>query len=257
MVVVSFQTMFGPVETLEEIDSTNAELLRRAATGEEEGLVLAARHQTAGRGRRGRTWEAEADSSLLVSVLLRPSIAPEDLHLVTFAAGLAALEACAGEGLEGGSLKWPNDIVVEDAGRTRKLAGLLAESVLTAGRVTALVVGMGLNLNWPSDVPAGGVALNQLLHRHVVADRLLGRWLGAFESRYRDSATPAGRERVRSEYRAACSTIGSLVRVETPGGVIEGRAVDVSESGHLVVVGDERWVLSVGDVHHVRGVSGR
>jgi BirA family biotin operon repressor/biotin-[acetyl-CoA-carboxylase] ligase len=255
MAAVWFQIVLGPVELVDEIDSTNAELLRRAAGAAPEGLVLVARHQSAGRGRRDRAWEAPAGASLLVSVLLRPTLVAEDLHLVTFAAGLAALDACAAEGDVGASLKWPNDVVVDSPDGAAKLAGLLAESVIESGRVAALVVGMGLNVNWSSAVPGGGVALNQLLGRPVDGDEVLDRWVAAFGERYATLATSAGRERVRADHRAACSTIGRQVRVEGTDRTVVGVAAAVDDAGHLVVVGEERWVFTVGDVVHVRPVS--
>lgn len=246
--------MLGPVELVDEIDSTNAELLRRAAAGAPEGLVLAARHQTAGRGRRDRTWEAPAGSSLLVSVLLRPSLPLADLHLVTHAAGLAAIEACAAEGCTDASLKWPNDVVVGHEDGVRKLAGLLSETVVAGTHVVALVVGMGLNVNWPAAVPGGGIALNQLLGRDVETRHVLDAWVRAFDARYASLRRPEGPEEIRAAYRAVCSTIGSAVRVF--GGddaVVEGVAETIDAAGHLVLDSGRRF--SVGDVVHVRRVS--
>jgi BirA family biotin operon repressor/biotin-[acetyl-CoA-carboxylase] ligase len=255
MAAVWFQIVLGPVETVDEIDSTNAELLRRAMAGADEGVVLVARHQTAGRGRRDRSWEAALGSSLLVSVLLRPTIPVGELHLITAAAGLAALDACEDVGVVGLSLKWPNDVVADDADRVRKVAGLLAESVVRGTDVSSLVVGMGLNVNWPVAVPADGVALNQLVGHEVDAERLLDRWVAAFDDRYGSLATRLGRDRVRREQRARCSTIGRHVRVETADGDVVGVAEDIDDDGQLVVVGAGRWHLAVGDVVHVRRVS--
>jgi BirA family biotin operon repressor/biotin-[acetyl-CoA-carboxylase] ligase len=253
MAAIWSQIMLGPLEMVDEIDSTNAELLRRAAAGAPAGLVLVARHQTAGRGRRDRTWEAPPGSSLLVSVLLRPTLGVEELHLCTFAAGLAALEACAAEGDVGASLKWPNDVVVDGSAGTRKLAGLLAESVVDRNRVTALVVGMGLNVNWPADVPGGGVALNQLLGRTVDGDGLLHRWVEAFGALVAGLSTAEGADQVRDAHRAACSTIGRRVRVEATGGPVEGVAEAIDHAGHLVLSGGRTF--AVGDVVHLRDVS--
>ncbi len=117
------------VRRFASIDSTNRWVLDEARAGAPEGLVAVADHQAAGRGRRGRTWEAAPGSSLLVSVLLRPgawrpALGPDRVHLLTMAAGLALADAVGlVAGIEAG-LKWPNDLVVGD----RKLAGLLAEA---------------------------------------------------------------------------------------------------------------------------------
>src|SRR4051794_6345655 len=110
MRAVSFQTVPGPVEwrviRLAETDSTNRVVLEEARSGVDEGLVVVADHQTAGRGRLGRTWQAPPGASLLVTVLLRPALPPSEVHLVTIAAGLAAVDAC--EAVAGASpgLKW-------------------------------------------------------------------------------------------------------------------------------------------------------
>ncbi|MEL7208513.1 MAG: biotin--[acetyl-CoA-carboxylase] ligase, partial [Actinomycetota bacterium] len=84
------------VRRIHRTGSTNADLLAAAAAGERAGTVLMADHQTAGRGRRGRTWEAPAGASLLVSVLLRPELPLEHAPVLTAAVGLAARSACAG-----------------------------------------------------------------------------------------------------------------------------------------------------------------
>lgn len=223
------------VRFVDSVDSTNRVLLEEARAGAPEGAVLVAGFQTAGRGRLGRTWTAPPGSALLVSVLLRPTLPPERLHLVTMAAGLAARSACGpGEVV----LKWPNDLLVG----SRKLAGILAEAA--AG---AVVVGMGLNVVRPPDVPAELAGLAVWLDEvvpGVTRDGVLDAWLRAYDAELSDlDALPA-------RYRAACGTLGQRVRVEQSAGVLEGVAVDVDDDGHLVL--DTGAVVAVGDVVHLR-----
>src|SRR4051812_41178310 len=97
------------VRRFEEIDSTNRYLLTEAAGGAPEGLVAVADHQTAGRGRLGRTWEASPEAALLVSFLFRPGLPVDRLHLVTAAVGVSAAAACEDVGGVAPVLKWPND----------------------------------------------------------------------------------------------------------------------------------------------------
>src|SRR2546423_7667400 len=113
---------FADVRRFAELDSTNRHALELARQGVPEGLVVVADHQTAGRGRLGRSWEAPPGSSLLMSMLLRPSLAPERLHLTTVAVALAAADACEEEAGFRPALKRPNDLVVDD----RKLGGIPA-----------------------------------------------------------------------------------------------------------------------------------
>ena len=148
------------VHRFEEIDSTNAYLQRQARLGAPEGTVAVAEHQSAGRGRLDRRWEAPPGASLLASVLFRPELDPSELHLCTAAMALAAAEACRRVAGVGPVLKWPNDVLVGE----EKLAGVLAEAELRrrAGGAVAVVVGIGLNVDWPGPAGAGGTCLREL-----------------------------------------------------------------------------------------------
>ena len=209
---------FSDVRWFAEVDSTNrlaAELVRAGAG---DGLVVGADHQTAGRGRRGRTWESRPGSSLLVSVVLRP--VPE---LVTLAVGVAAAEACEAVAGVPVRLKWPNDVM----GAGGKLGGILCELV-----GDAVVVGLGLNLSW---APAGAACLGANVDREA----LLAAYLQVL-------ADPGD---VLAAYRARCSTLGRRVRVELPGATVEGTADDVDDEGRLLVDGR---AIAAGVVVHLR-----
>ena len=182
------ETRFVDVRRFESIDSTNRYLLDEARAGAPEGVVAVADHQTAGRGRLGRTWEAPPGANLLLSVLLRPAIEPGLRHLATAAVALAALDALPGSGVLEGiavGIKWPNDLVTPDG---RKLAGVLAEADLGAGSGAPppVVVGIGINVNWPArddDLPPGlqgtAVSLRQLTGGPVDREALLDGLLAA------------------------------------------------------------------------------
>ena len=214
-------TRFRDVHWLDQVDSTNRLAAEMARAGAPDGTVVGAEHQTAGRGRRGRTWESAPGSSLLVSVVRRPVPA-----LVTLAAGLAAARACEAVAGVAATLKWPNDILATGG----KLGGILSELV-----GDAVVVGLGLNVDWRGPLPAAAAALGPGADR----GELLVAWLTALDA-------PGD---VLAGYRARCSTIGRRVRVELPGGSIEGTAEGITDEGALVV--DGRAILA-GDVVHVR-----
>jgi BirA family biotin operon repressor/biotin-[acetyl-CoA-carboxylase] ligase len=224
-------TRFDDVRWFELIDSTNRYLLQCAASGAPEGVVAVADEQSAGRGRLGRTWIAPAGSALLVSVLLRPALPVERTHLVTLAAGLAALDAVDELASVPAGLKWPNDVVVDD----RKLAGILAE----ADGAGAVVVGMGLNVRpeaLPDDLAAIATA--------VAVDRatLLVAWLRAYEARL------SALDSVVSDAVARSATIGRKVRVELAQETFDGTASGLTDEGFLIVDGR---VVSAGDVVHL------
>jgi BirA family biotin operon repressor/biotin-[acetyl-CoA-carboxylase] ligase len=130
---------------LAEVDSTNAEAMRRAAAGEGAGIWIVADRQSQGRGRSGRSWASPA-GNLYASLLLELGCTPETAQQLSLVAGVAAIEALsalAGDTLPAGRLrlKWPNDILLDGA----KLGGILVESTTLAGRRFA-VLGTGINL---------------------------------------------------------------------------------------------------------------
>lgn len=244
------------VRVLAETDSTNRVVLDLARDGAPDGVVVVADHQTAGRGRLGRTWQAPPGASLLVTVLLRPRLPTAEAHLVTIAAALAAADACADAAGVRPGLKWPNDLVVERPDGTRKLAGILAESIVTAGRIDAIAVGMGLNVQWPQPLPddlaAIATALNHEAGRDVARDDVLHAWLARLDTRSR-ALEEGGAEVLLAEFRRACVTLGREVRAELAGETVHGTAVDVTGEGHLLLdTGDGVRTITAGDVVHVR-----
>lgn len=258
-------TRFTDVRWITETGSTNADLLAAAAEGAPEGVVLVADHQSAGRGRLDRTWVAPAGSSLLVSVLLRPQLAPADLFLLTAAAGVASVEAVAEVAGLGCGLKWPNDLVSLAPGPAdRKLSGVLAESVLSEGGVAAVVVGMGLNVNWPAELPEDlsttATALNHLAGHGIDREALLVAWLRSLDRwlvAIGDGSDPAGRTALFDALRSCSATLGRRVRVELDGSTVEGLAVGLDDQGRLSVAVDgpaDPILVSVGDVIHLRPV---
>jgi BirA family biotin operon repressor/biotin-[acetyl-CoA-carboxylase] ligase len=133
-----------PLEAHETLGSTNDEAFRRAEEGAPEGLVVLARHQTAGKGRLGRTWFDQPDRSLMFSILLRPTIPLPSYPLLslTLASSVAATASLVGPGI---AVKWPNDVLQ----RGKKFCGILAESrALRPGESPALVLGAGINVSY-------------------------------------------------------------------------------------------------------------
>jgi BirA family transcriptional regulator, biotin operon repressor / biotin---[acetyl-CoA-carboxylase] ligase len=245
------------VERFEDIGSTNTHLLEAARAGAPEGRVAVADHQSAGRGRLDRRWEAPAGSSLLVSVLLRPKLEVGQAHLVTAAVALsarAAVERCSGLRPD---LKWPNDLVVGGA----KLAGILAESDRSAPGgppgTTAIVVGMGLNLTWPGPEGAGGTSLAEASGVVVPRDELLDAYLAELAERRRLLDGAEGRRALAEQLAACVATIGQEVVVSVTSGTLRGMAVGLSAEGHLLVETATGVVEVVtGDVTSVRGAPG-
>ena len=247
-------TRFALLEHVQATGSTNADLVARVADAS-DGTVLVTDYQSAGRGRLGRIWDAPPGANLLVSVLLRPDWPPEQYPLITPALAVAVVDALTGIGVSA-AVKWPNDLVVEDGPAAGKVAGILAE--YAAGPPPAVVIGLGVNLAWPTaddDAPPGATSLRACGH---TVDRwdLLAVLLAGFDTRLGDLAGAGGPERLREAHLGRSATVGRRVRADTPTGPVEGTAVDIRVDGSLLVrpdgPTDAPVLVAAGDVTHLR-----
>ena len=275
---------YTTVEVVDEIGSTNAELLARAAAGAADRSVLLAEYQASGRGRLGRPWTAPPRTQVVVSVLLRPgAVSPTLFGWLPLVTGLAIRDGLREAGGVDATLKWPNDVLVSG----RKISGILTEMTTVAGagdfevRLPAVVVGVGINVSLTEEqlpVPhATSLALaGGSVDRDAVALAVL-RALALRHRQWRECERGSGSvisDELMASYTQACSTIGSDVRVELPGSVVRtGRAARIDREGRLVVVphhgadpggggahgGDPHgeFAVAAGDVTHVRGTGGR
>jgi BirA family biotin operon repressor/biotin-[acetyl-CoA-carboxylase] ligase len=253
--------LWREIRVVAETGSTNADLAALARSGADEGLVLVAEAQTAGRGRLDRAWTAPPRSGLAFSVLLRPEVPLARLGWLPLMAGVAVVSALRGfaevegatrGGMAGAALKWPNDVLI----RGRKLAGILAER---AG--DAVVLGVGLNVSLRADeLPVPTATSLALEDAPADRDPVLRAILRELDVRYAALGREGAEEPLRRSYKELCATLGRQVRVELPGGapggpggVLTGEAVDIDETGRLVVrAADGEHALSAGDVVHVR-----
>lgn len=238
----------------EELGSTNDEALRLARAGAPHGTVVIAERQTAGRGRRGRSW-AGAAGNLFLSVVLRPQLPPQRAPELVPVVAVAAAEALRAFGAAAG-IKWPNDLVVED----RKLAGILTELSASAERVHFAVVGVGVNVNGtraelPEELRTGATSVRDEVGREVPLPELVATLLGAFEA-WLDRHEAAGFAPVRARYRELSATLGRRVRLVEAEGETIGVAEDIDEAGGLLLRRDDGVLerARTGDVTSLRPV---
>lgn len=246
------------VEVAWQLDSTNAELLRRAdaARGADEGaappVALFAERQSAGRGRRGRAWSAPLGGALTFSVGLRFEVGLSRLGGLSLAVGVAVAGALRGLGWRQVGLKWPNDLVVRDAdGGLAKLGGLLVEVRGEAAGPVRAVVGLGLNVALGDDARAAigqpvadlaglardGHPAGEVPDRVQVAAALLDALLPALAAFEREGLAPA-----LAGFAALDALAGAEVALHAVDGVHPGRALGLSADGGLRVrhAGGER-----------------
>ncbi|AZA10847.1 biotin--[acetyl-CoA-carboxylase] ligase [Corynebacterium gerontici] len=242
--------LYARVEHVETTGSTNSDLVAMAQQGAPAWTVLLAEHQTQGRGRMGRRYEAPTGAQLTLSLLLRPpQEAVQRLGLMPLATGLALVDALPAD--SGVAVKWPNDLIIE----SRKLCGILAEAVSLSD--PAVVIGLGLNTSLRrEELPVPHATSLELEGIEYERNDLAAKVLKALHHRlhqWQDN-DPS----MLDDYRAHCATIGTEVRVILPGDrELLGTAVGVSDGGQLLVdTGDEVQELSAGDVFHLRAQSG-
>jgi BirA family biotin operon repressor/biotin-[acetyl-CoA-carboxylase] ligase len=226
---------------LDETPSTNTTALELADEGAPEWTVVAAGHQTAGRGRLGRSWVDAPGKALAVSVVLRPAIAPDEAPLISLLAGWAMVVATS---LPRARAKWPNDLLAGD----RKLGGILAEARMSGGSVDHVVLGAGVNVamvteEFPPELRSGATSL--AIEGGDTDDAgLLARFLTTMKR-----AWPPDGPEVVARYREVCDTLGRRVRATTSSGaVVEGTATEISSTGGLVVDGH---TISFAEVTHL------
>jgi BirA family transcriptional regulator, biotin operon repressor / biotin---[acetyl-CoA-carboxylase] ligase len=238
------------VRVLASTTSTNDEALRWADEGAPDGGVVVADHQTAGRGRRGRTWWSEPGRSLLFSVILRPTRPAGQLGLLTTALGVASargIESLTSLRLR---LKWPNDLTVGD----RKLGGILVETRVAGARVDVAIAGLGINVfdmaTAPDEVAVRSTSLVAELGRAPDRTDLLVAILEAFEHLY-PALDPAT---ILSEASARSAVLGRQVVVTRSDGTsARGKATSLLPSGALeLTVGTDRIEIGSGEVAIVR-----
>jgi BirA family biotin operon repressor/biotin-[acetyl-CoA-carboxylase] ligase len=241
--VLAAITVTAPVRSDEVTPSTNATAVALAEAGEPEWTLVATAHQTEGKGRLGRSWSDVADGSLLFSFVLRPGLTPARTGLLSLLAGAEMANAIRGTTGRRVTCKWPNDLILHDA----KVGGVLLEASVVDSAVRYVVVGIGVNLEPPHDVPgAGGIGT-------AVGQRdLLRAFFTRFASAY-SAADVAFPQRVRSAWLSVSSTVGQVVRATTVDGrEMTGRAVGIDDFGSLLLstdTGEAR--VTYGEVEHL------
>lgn len=245
-----------PVFYFDTLASTNLQAKLSAENGAGEGTLIVADMQTAGRGRKGRSWSSPAGTNLYFTLILRPDFGAEPVSAVTLVMGIAVAEGIRKTcGAEAG-IKWPNDIVVNG----KKVCGILAEMSVEREYVHYAVIGVGINVGqqeFPPEIRETAASLCQECGRIVSRGELILNVMKAFEDNYkvfRNSRSLAG---LTEKYEKLLVNKGRQVRVLDPKGEFQGLAKGINEKGELLVEREDGTVTAVfaGEVS-VRGIYG-
>lgn len=217
---------------LSSTTSTNDVARQAANDGKPEGLVVLAEQQSQGRGRLSRPWHAPAGTSILLSLLLRPTFPPLQLFCLTMLTASAAAAAIERVTDLPCHLKWPNDLQI----RNRKVGGILTEAALAADRIDFAIVGLGINVNVASFPPelANATSLLIELGKPVERPPLICCLLDEIEARY-EIANSGQYAAIAQEWRSRLTTLGKEVIVTDGQWTAIGLAYDVDLDGTLLL----------------------
>ncbi len=238
------------------IDSTNEEAKRRAEKGAPHGTVIISDEQTAGKGRRGRSWSSPHGTITAMSYLLRPGIPVDRISMLTLVMALACLRAVETVAGVPAMIKWPNDIVIKG----RKVSGILTEMVPEGEQVRYVVIGTGINVNqkeFPEEIAEKATSLFLETGQQISRSLITAECARQFEDCYGIFERDRDLKNLKDEYNSRCANNGNRVKVLDPKGEYLGVSEGITDSGRLIVRLPDGSISEVdsGEVS-VRGIYG-
>ena len=253
-----------PLLFREETGSTNDDIFALAAQGYPHGTLVVAARQTAGKGRRGRTWISPPDGNIYMSILLKPDLRPDVTPMLTVVMALSVYQATVdlvSDDVRFG-IKWPNDIVVSvDGGSYRKVCGILTEMRMEDSEISAITIGIGLNVNqtqFDPEIAENATSYRIATGRSINRAALTAQIWNRFEANYRLFTQTQDFSQLRPAYEEGLVNRGRAVHVLDPRCPFTGTALGIGDRGELLVRSDVDGSVchvSSGEVS-VRGVRG-
>lgn len=225
-------------EIFKTIDSTSSYLKRQAQNKAEEGLIVLSENQTNGRGRMSRSFFSTSNTSIYMSILLRPHMLITDINIITIVAAvsvLTAIENIVGIKLQ---IKWVNDILYNK----RKLCGMLTEAAIESesGYVDYIVTGIGVNVNipetdFPEDVKHKAISIHQITNKYCDRNKLIAEIINNFEQNYFDLIHNNKKNEIVDVYRKNLIMIGEKIRVIQGEQNYIAKAVGIDDNAELII----------------------
>lgn len=245
-----------PVHFYQVLDSTNLRAKLDAENGAEQGTLVVADMQTAGRGRRGRSWSSPADANVYFTLILKPDFAPDKASMLTLIMAMAVASGITGTCGAEARIKWPNDIVIGG----KKVCGMLTELSVQQDYIQHVVIGAGVNVRrqeFAPEIAATAACLEQECGRKVPRAELVVNIMKAFEKYYDSFLETLDFSLLKEAYDGLLVSCGREVRVLDPKGEYMGISKGINCNGELLVElpdGSETAVYA-GEVS-VRGIYG-
>lgn len=230
---VKSQILGRSVRYFKEIASTNDLACRMARVGYEEGTLIIAEHQTAGKGRLGRSW-LSPEGGVYLSLILRPMIEPDSMPILTMLAGVATAKAIRRITNLEAVLKWPNDILINN----KKVSGILAEMEVEAGIPHFVILGIGINANIETGILRlkNATSLMDEMGEGIDRRELIKELLVGIEDLYLPFKEHHDHSHILREWEGLDSTFGRMVKVKTLTGVLEGKAEGIDKDGAMRIL---------------------
>lgn len=239
-----------------ETDSTNIRAKQLGEAGAPHGTLVAAGKQSAGKGRRGRSWDSPEDRNIYMSLLLRPEILPVKAPMLTLVMAYAAANALREQTGLDVQIKWPNDLVIHG----KKICGILTEMSAEIDYINYVVIGIGINTNvteFPKEIQKTASSLQMELGSPVKRSTLIASVMKRFEEAYEQFLQTEDLSGMQTAYNQMLVNCGKEVRILEPGGDWQAKALGINAEGELLVKKEDGSEIAVyaGEVS-VRGVYG-
>ena len=220
-----------------ELKSTNIiakEKTLHRAEGINEGTLIIAERQSAGKGRLGRKWFSPA-GGIWLSIILYPQLSPSYISRITLMTAVAVVKAIKICTQIESQIKWPNDILINE----KKVCGILTEMSAELDIINWVVVGIGINANidhqdFPEDIQKNTISLKEILGKKVLRVKLVQTFLQEFE-KYYESLKRREFSSILKEWKLYSHTLGKKIRVDMGERIITGEAMDINEEGALIL----------------------
>ncbi len=219
----------------QEIDSTNNRARALASMGYPEGTLVVAEMQTAGRGRRGRSWYSPISQGVYMSVILRPVLPLKEIFRISLLTAVTVAETLEEELSLPARIKWPSDILINN----KKIAGILSEAVTDMDGIEYIVIGIGLNINnqlqdFPNDFRNTVTSASAEDQRPGSRVKVLQGLLARLESHY-FGLLAGGFASILEKGKSMSAVIGKEIRLDTINGFLVGQAIDIDDDGFLLL----------------------